>query len=82
MALLQEKQNIVQFIHQRDERKIPRSCNPSLNWNSKYDVLLIGYMKSKWASSQCIPKLEAYTSLEQALPGWHQIQQRMLKAVK
>lgn len=47
MAFLKEKQNIVQFIDQRDEREIPRSCNPSLNWNSKYDVLLIGYYKIK-----------------------------------
>lgn len=31
MAFLKEKQNIVQFIDQRDEREIPRSCNPSLN---------------------------------------------------
>ena len=82
MAFLKENQNIVQFMHQRDERKIPRSCNPSLKWNSKYDVLLIGYYKIKMGFQPVHSWIRAYTSLEQALPGWHQIQQRMLKALK
>lgn len=49
MILQKEMQNVLQLIYQRyDRNKNLRSSNPSLNWHSKSDdILLIGYYKIK-----------------------------------